>query len=97
MTYISNSIYRVGIGGEEERFPLPCRRPGRYALADWARAAGVCDEAFDYVDNCWLKLTVRPAQLAAYLQTFGAPDEVDALVAQVDLGGGPFIIEAEEF
>ena len=97
MTHQSNWIYKLAADGSELRLSTPSERVGPSHLTAWARSQHIPDEAFDYIDNCWLKLTVQPAELANYYRAFATPGEVEELVAGIDLHDGPYVIEAEEF
>lgn len=100
MTFFSNRIYRINADGSQQSIGSPLSahdRHGAYALAEWARGLGLPEEAYDYIDNCWLKLTVSPADLAKYLRAFAKPGGADDFIAQIDCEHGLYLIEAEEF
>ena len=65
---------------------------GPYHLAAWARTK---DLQVFYVDNCWARVPVDGAQLAAFLrEVLGAEPETVGAATDPDLR---YLIEAEQF
>lgn len=100
MTFFSNRIYRINADGSHKCLGSPLNphdRHGAYALTEWARRFALPDEAYDYIDNCWLKLTVERDIVVAYLREFSGDDVARAFIGPEECRSQKYIIEAEEF
>ena len=97
MTFFSNFIYRIAEEGDDERVAdLNLDRHGASSLAGWAKRAGIEQSQFDWVDGCWLRVRVGPADVARYLDEFADPGTARRVKAELQADRS-YKIVAEEF
>jgi hypothetical protein len=97
MTFFSNFIYRIAEEGDDECVAdLNLNRHGASSLAGWAERAGIEPSELDWVDGCWLRVRVGPADVARYLDEFADPGTARRVKAELQADCS-YKIVAEEF
>ena len=100
---MASAIFRYGVATSRcERDPtadvrgaLKAAKPVKHRTALPAKETGIDSGKLTWVDECWLKISVRPQEAARYLDTFAEPELARRLKAGLEPGEA-YTIEVEE-
>ena len=96
MTWSPNVIYLTVAGRKDAHLAnLDIHNHGIAELAAWADSSGIESSKREWVDECWLKVSVSSRGVAEYLDMFLAPEVAAGLKAMIETSGA-YKIGAED-